>query len=77
MWAEAGDIVIPFQAGEIDERHIYAELGEIVVGQKEGRTSSEQITLFKSVGNAVQDAAAISIVLRNAVANQLGTSVNL
>lgn len=77
MWAEAGDLVMPLLAGEITDQHIYAELGEIVAGHKPGRTSLEQITLFKSVGNAVQDAAATGIVLRNAAAQQLGTYVNL
>ena len=77
MWAEAGDLVMPIQAGEITESHIHAELGEIVSGQKPGRTSPEQITLFKSVGNAVQDAVSTGIVLRNAAAKQLGTYVNL
>lgn len=77
MWAEAGDLVLPLQAGEISEDHIAAELGEIVAGLKPGRTSPDQITLFKSVGNAVQDAAAAGIVLRNAAANQIGTYVNL
>jgi len=77
MWAEAGDLVIPLEAGEIEASHIYAELGEIAAGQKVGRTSLEQVTLFKSVGNAVQDAMSTGIVLRNAAANQLGTYVNL
>ncbi len=77
MWAEAGDLVIPIQEGEIAESHIHAELGEIVTGQKAGRTSADQITLFKSVGNAVQDAMATGIALRNAAAQQLGTYVNL
>lgn len=77
MWAEAGDLVMPLLAGDITDQHIYAELGEIVAGHKPGRTSPEQITLFKSVGNAVQDAAATGIILRNAAAQQLGTYVNL
>lgn len=77
MWAEAGDLVIPLQAGEITESHIYAELGEIVAGVKAGRTADEQITLFKSVGNAVQDAVAAGIVLRNAAARGSGTTVHV
>lgn len=54
---EAGDIVIPLNKGLIKEDHIYAELGEIVAGRKSGRTSSDNITVFKSVGNAIQDLA--------------------
>lgn len=55
--AEAGDILIPIQEGIITENHIHAELGQIIAGQAAGRTSTEQITLFKSVGLAIQDVA--------------------
>ncbi len=77
VFAEAGDLIIPLQAGEITADHIHAELGEIIAGQKPGRTSPAQITFFKSVGLAVQDAAAAQIVLRNALAANLGTEVAL
>jgi ornithine cyclodeaminase/alanine dehydrogenase len=55
--AEAGDIILPIQEGAITEDHIYANLGEVIAGQKPGRESADEITLFKSVGLAVQDAA--------------------
>ena len=55
--SEAGDVVIPIQRGLIKEEHIHAELGEIVSGYKKGRTTEDQITVFKSVGNAIQDLA--------------------
>ncbi|MCI0395031.1 MAG: ornithine cyclodeaminase family protein [Chloroflexi bacterium] len=77
MWAEAGDLVIPIQAGDLTEAHVYAELGEIAGGQKAGRTSPEQVTFFKSVGIAVQDAVAGRIALQNAIARNLGTLVEL
>ena len=54
---EAGDIVIPIRQGLITNDHIYAELGEIISGSKKGRISDDQITVFKSVGNAIQDLA--------------------
>lgn len=54
---EAGDIVIPIRQGLITNDHIHAELGEIISGSKKGRTSEDQITVFKSVGNAIQDLA--------------------
>ncbi len=76
-WEEAGDLIVPLQAGLITEAHIHAELGEIVAGLKPGRTSPEQITFFKSVGVAVQDAISGRIVLENAVAQGLGTEVDL
>ncbi|RME51894.1 MAG: ornithine cyclodeaminase [Caldilineae bacterium] len=68
--AEAGDLIIP--GAEID-----AELGEIVNGEQPGRRSEEEITFFKSVGVAVQDAAAAAAVLAQAEARGLGTVVEL
>jgi ornithine cyclodeaminase/alanine dehydrogenase-like protein (mu-crystallin family) len=76
-WEEAGDLIVPLQTGLITEAHIHAELGEIVAGLKAGRTSPEQITFFKSVGVAVQDAISGRIALANAVAQGLGTEVDL
>ena len=75
--AEAGDLIIPLQQGRMTEGHIYAELGEISAGVKPGRTSAEEITLFKSVGVAVQDVAAASAVLKAARRLGLGTDVSL
>lgn len=63
--AEAGDLLIPIEQGLIDRSHIYAELGEILSKLKPGRTSANEITLFKSVGNAVQDLAVAALVLKN------------
>jgi len=56
-WEEAGDIIQPFEAGLISQDHIKGEIGQIVSGRIAGRTSNEEITLFKSVGNAAQDIA--------------------
>lgn len=53
---EAGELVIPIATGQLTSEAIYGELGEIVAG-KPGRTSPEEITIFKSVGNAIQDLA--------------------
>ncbi len=75
--AEAGDLIIPLRAGEINLAHINTELGEIIAGSKPGRTSAEQITFFKSVGVAVQDAMAAKIILRNGSALDLGTTIEL
>ncbi len=67
---EAGDIIIP--GATID-----AELGEIVNGEKPARQSEDEITFFKSVGVAVQDAVAAAMVLAEAEASALGTIVEL
>jgi ornithine cyclodeaminase/alanine dehydrogenase-like protein (mu-crystallin family) len=69
---EAGEIIIPLNNGDIDRAHIHAELGEIVLGTKTGRTSDAQITFFKSVGVAAQDAISASIAVANATAQDLG-----
>lgn len=75
--AETGDLVVPIAQGVIQSDHIHAEIGEIVNGVKTGRTSPEQLTVFKSCGVAVQDAVAARIVLDCAVRNGLGTLVEL
>ena len=67
---EAGDLIIP--NAEID-----AEIGEIINGNKPGRQSDEEITFFKSVGVAVQDAVAGAAVLVEAEAKELGTVVEM
>jgi ornithine cyclodeaminase len=74
--AETGDLLQPIQAGLIGEDHISAELGEIILGRKPGRQTSEQITYFKSVGVAVQDAMAAQLALQNAQKLGLGTEVS-
>ena len=58
---EAGDIMDPIAEGLISQNHIYAELGEIVIGKKKGRLNDNDITFFKSVGLALED---VSTALR-------------
>lgn len=74
-WEEAGDLIQPLKAGLVDRDHIHADLGEIVLGRKSGRCSDDQITFFKSVGIAVQDAAAARVALENAKKSGFGTRV--
>ena len=73
--AEAGDLIKPLNAGLIDRSHIERELGQIAGGTAPRRVSEREITLFKSVGNAVQDV----VVARRAVdrARELGLGVTL
>jgi ornithine cyclodeaminase/alanine dehydrogenase-like protein (mu-crystallin family) len=73
--AEAGDLIQPIRHGIIQEEHIHAELGEIVLGRKHGRTHSKQVTFFKAMGVAVQDAVAARLAMRNAQALDLGQRV--
>jgi alanine dehydrogenase len=74
---EAGDIIIPVNAGEIPESHFYAELGEIITGKKEARTNDKEITIFKSNGLAIQDAATAKLVYEKAVAAGIGVTVEI
>jgi ornithine cyclodeaminase len=62
--------------GAINAEHIHAEIGELVAGDRPGRTDDTQITLYKSVGIAVQDAAAAALVLANARARGIGAEVD-
>ena len=60
---EAGDILIPISEGVIGVDHIYAELGDLVLGRKPGRTDDDGLTVFKSVGLAIQDSSVARLVL--------------
>jgi ornithine cyclodeaminase len=75
-WAEAGDLIQARDAGALDEGQV-VELGEIIAGRAAGRADAQQITFFKSVGNAVQDVAVGQIVLAEARRLGLGTEVAL
>ena len=63
---EAGDFLFPQQEGAIGPEHIRAELGELLAGRAEGRTSDDELTVFKSLGLAVEDLAAAEHVYRRA-----------
>jgi alanine dehydrogenase len=75
--AEAGDLIIPIRERVIGANHIVAELSELVTGAIPGRTSQEEITLFKSVGHAAQDVALARRVLDIAIAQDIGAMVSL
>jgi ornithine cyclodeaminase/alanine dehydrogenase-like protein (mu-crystallin family) len=61
--AEAGDLIIPMQEGMIDHSHVAGDLHELTGGKKPGRTNPEDITLFKSVGCALEDLATAELLL--------------
>lgn len=75
--AEAGDLIVPLERGEIDKDHLHAELGQVLNGDRPGRAVAGQITYFKSVGLAVQDAAAAGLALQRAERLGLGQVVEL
>jgi ornithine cyclodeaminase len=70
--AEAGDIVIPIKERAIDESHIVAEIGDVCGGRVVGRRSASEITLFKSLGMAVEDVAAAHLAFERASERGLG-----
>ena len=65
------------EAGIVAPDFIHAEIGEIVAGVAEGRRDDQAITLYKSIGVAVQDAAAAAVVLRAAASSGAGTAIDL
>ncbi len=75
--ADAGDILIPLREGAIGEEQTYAELGEVILGEKPGRTGPPEVTVFKSVGNAAQDIAVGGLALAEAERLGLGFEVEL
>jgi alanine dehydrogenase len=72
-WAESGDIMIPIDEGAITREHVVAELGEVVLGKKPGRSNAQELTLFKSNGLAFQDAVTAALALERAKAERVGT----
>jgi ornithine cyclodeaminase len=64
--SEAGDLLIPIREGDITRGHVLAELHELVHGQRAIRTSPADITLFKSVGCALEDLVTAELLLAEA-----------
>jgi len=75
--SEAGDLIMPIAEKAISAGHIWAELGEIILGKKAGRTSEQEITLFKSVGLALQDVSTALMVYKRAIEQGRGINVTL
>ena len=74
---EAGDFLFPQREGAIGPENIRAEIGELLVGSGEGRRSPDELTVFKSLGLAVEDLAAAEHVLRRAEAEDVGQVISL
>jgi alanine dehydrogenase len=75
--AGANDLRVPIEEGLIGPEHIHAEIGELVAGIRPGRTSPDQITLYKSVGIAAQDVAGAALVLAAAQAHGAGRTIDM
>ena len=74
---ESGDFLMAKADGVIDEDSIEAEIGELLIGQHPGRSSYQEITLFKSLGLAIEDVAAAHHIYHKAVEKGVGTWVEL
>lgn len=75
--AEAGDLIKPMRAGTISRDHFQRELGQLVNGDVSGRADEQQVTLFKSVGNAVQDVTVAQWAVSQAQSRAIGTTIDL
>ena len=74
---EAGDVLIPMREGAITADHIQAELGELIIGKSAGRKTVKELTLFKSLGIAVEDVAAAAYVVGRARETGAGRTVTM
>lgn len=72
---QAGEYLRALEAGAIGPDHIAGEIGQVALGEVQGRTDATQITLYKSLGNAAQDLAAAHFVLRQAATHGFGQLV--
>ena len=72
---EAGDYLIAVREGAIGPEHIRAEIGEVLLGLQPGRTDGAEITLFKSLGLAIEDLAAAEHIFHKAQAGAMGNWV--
>jgi len=74
---EAGDFLIPRSEGAIGDDHIVGEIGDVVLGTVEGRRSPDEITIFKSLGIAIEDLASAHHIYRKALATERGIRADL
>lgn len=75
--AAIGDLHHALEAGAVTKGDVYAEMGEIIVGRKPGRTSEEEVIIFDSTGTALQDVAAAAVVYEGALRDGVGLRLNL
>ncbi|MEM2896082.1 MAG: ornithine cyclodeaminase family protein, partial [Candidatus Bathyarchaeia archaeon] len=79
-WDQAshgGEINVPLAKGIIEKKDIWAEIGEICVGLKQGRLANDEITIFSSTGLAVQDAVTAELAYRKALEKNVGKFIEI
>lgn len=74
---ESGDVVMNIAEGLFDKTHLRGEIGELVLGRVTGRNSESDVTIFKSLGMAVEDVVAADLVFRRASETGAGTELTL
>lgn len=77
IMAECGDILLAIEERSIAPGAVYAEIGEVIAGTQPGRTAETEITLYKSVGIAIQDVAAAHLIYHKALKLRVGTRVEI
>jgi alanine dehydrogenase len=73
---DAGSFIHAVEEGVVDENHIHAELGDVVAGTADGRTSDDEITVFDSGGTGIETVAAAHLLYEKAVEQDLGTTLD-
>jgi ornithine cyclodeaminase len=74
---EAGEYLIPLREGIIQQDHLQGELGSVIAGQVNGRQSDEDITMYKSLGIAIEDLASAGFLLEKAKREQKGQWIDM
>jgi alanine dehydrogenase len=77
IMTECGDLLLAIKENLITENHIHGEIGEVLAGKKAGRESAGEVTLYKSVGIAIQDVATAQLLYRKAVEQKIGTDIEI
>jgi alanine dehydrogenase len=77
IMAECGDILLAIKEGSVTKDNIHGEIGEVLAGTKAGREHTDEVTLYKSVGIAIQDVATANLVYHKALKQEVGTTVEI
>jgi ornithine cyclodeaminase/alanine dehydrogenase-like protein (mu-crystallin family) len=77
IMAECGDVLLAVKEKSFSAEGIHAEIGEVLAGKRNGRSNAAEVTLYKSVGIAIQDVATAQLVYRKALERGIGTQVEI